>query len=340
MAARRRGPELHELRQHERDGSPSLIKKSARSSTPFYQAAVLVAGAPSGQWVDVEVAQVGKEITWKINGTVILQQTNSASFTSGVIMLGHMDTFASIGSQKNYVIFDNLRVVSSAPPPRRSRFRESRCLRQSSGDQLHFDGWRAAQFTVESASSVSGPYAKEARLVKSGGIRQFRPRLPGQRHDKILPGQALIGVRRHEPGRDGFHSVPDFSRPASGEIRDAVERVPTRFMSSMHEVRHRPRGSFPDRVQSRISSVVLQIRAARVKEIGAIRKGSIPNRAAIPVIDRQLGQKVRDKIAQVGGDAPGSESVTMDGDGGEGQLLSVWFFTMVSRPLVRLGMIS
>ena len=31
------------------------------SSTPFYQAAVLVAGAPSGQWVDVEVAQVGKK---------------------------------------------------------------------------------------------------------------------------------------------------------------------------------------------------------------------------------------------------------------------------------------
>ncbi len=38
-----------------------------------------------------------------------------------------------------------------------------------------------------------------------------------------------------EPGRDGFHSVPGFSRPAEGEIRDAVEHVPTGFMGSKHE---------------------------------------------------------------------------------------------------------
>jgi len=39
-----------------------------------------------------------------------------------------------------------------------------------------------------------------------------------------------------EPGRDGFHSVPDFLDPSSEtNSRDAVERVPTGFMGSDSE---------------------------------------------------------------------------------------------------------
>ena len=68
----------------------------------------------------------------------------------------------------------------------------------------------------------------------------------------VFAGQSSEGGTRrvpalHKVGRDGFHSVPDFSRPAGGEIRDAVERVPTRFMGAKRQFRsgnslHEPTG--------------------------------------------------------------------------------------------------
>ena len=44
-----------------------------------------------------------------------------------------------------------------------------------------------------------------------------------------LRANSAVGAL-HEPGRDGFHSVPYFSRPAGEEIKDAVKHVPTGIM--------------------------------------------------------------------------------------------------------------
>jgi len=50
----------------------------------------------------------------KVNQNLILQVTNRYSSDTGNIMLGMNDQFDSIGSTSNYVIFDNVRVVSMA----------------------------------------------------------------------------------------------------------------------------------------------------------------------------------------------------------------------------------
>jgi hypothetical protein len=69
-------------------------------------------GMPGKQWLEVEVAQRGNTVTWKINGHVIAQRVNDTAFTSGNIMLGYMDPFTSIADprEETYALFDNVRV--------------------------------------------------------------------------------------------------------------------------------------------------------------------------------------------------------------------------------------
>lgn len=85
------------------------------------------AGMPGKEWVRVEIRQRTNEfgmhtVTWLINDYVIGEHMAGDSFgmTSGNIMLGNMDIYASIADPKedNYVIYDNVRVVDlSAVPP-------------------------------------------------------------------------------------------------------------------------------------------------------------------------------------------------------------------------------
>ena len=69
-------------------------------------------GMPGKQWLEVEVAQRGNTVTWKINGHVIAHRVNDTPFTSGNIMLGYMDPFTSIADprEETYALFDNVRV--------------------------------------------------------------------------------------------------------------------------------------------------------------------------------------------------------------------------------------
>jgi hypothetical protein len=70
------------------------------------------AGAAGKNWVEAELRQTNNVILWLLDGTVIAQRTNTSSFTAGNIMLGFMDTFASIANpaEDAFVIFDNVRV--------------------------------------------------------------------------------------------------------------------------------------------------------------------------------------------------------------------------------------
>ena len=80
-------------------------------------------GTPGKSWVAGEIDQSNGVVTWKMNGNVIAQRSNTSPFTSGDVMLGYMDIFPSIASPLSdaYLIFDNVRVEdwSSAPlqPP-------------------------------------------------------------------------------------------------------------------------------------------------------------------------------------------------------------------------------
>jgi hypothetical protein len=76
-------------------------------------------------WVQVDVRQVGKLITWKVNNTVMLQFVNTnglaALATSGTVMLGYCDPWDDIGnssanSGEGCAVIDNVRVVTISAP--------------------------------------------------------------------------------------------------------------------------------------------------------------------------------------------------------------------------------
>ncbi|MDB6110643.1 MAG: Immunoglobulin I-set domain protein [Pedosphaera sp.] len=98
--------------------------QSDDSGDSFYQGlfpspAYESSGLPGKHWVQGEISQFNNVITWRLNGVVVAQRTNTTSYTSGNIMLGYMDIFSSIANppQDNYVIFDNVRVLTQVYPP-------------------------------------------------------------------------------------------------------------------------------------------------------------------------------------------------------------------------------
>lgn len=163
---------------------PTLV--ASQSSTPL--ANVLkanpfgVSGAvgnsnnPSGffatpTWVDVEIAQIGKVVSLKLNKTQVYSYTNNGSFTSGKIMLGYMDSFDSIGNSQSYAIIDNVRVVSLAAPV------ISQIAITGGNVQVDFaanSGDVVAQFTLQSATSPGGPFTDVASTITSLGSGNFR----------------------------------------------------------------------------------------------------------------------------------------------------------------------
>jgi hypothetical protein len=79
-------------------------------------------GSPGKHWVQVEISQDANNVlSWKMNGNLIAQRSNSSSFTNGNVMIGFMDLFNSIASPAAdaFVLFDNVRVeipVPATPP--------------------------------------------------------------------------------------------------------------------------------------------------------------------------------------------------------------------------------
>lgn len=76
-------------------------------------------GSPGKHWVQGEVSQVNGVVTWRFNGIVVAERTNTSAYTSGNIMIGYMDIFPSIANppQDNYVIFDNVQVLVPSVAP-------------------------------------------------------------------------------------------------------------------------------------------------------------------------------------------------------------------------------
>lgn len=68
-------------------------------------------------WATVELRQVNDLITCLLDGTAIAQYTNTYGYTSGSVMIGYYDGFASIGDANSFAVIDNLRVegITIAP---------------------------------------------------------------------------------------------------------------------------------------------------------------------------------------------------------------------------------
>jgi hypothetical protein len=107
-------------------------------------------------WVEVELSQVGDTVTWKMNNTVILSfvntNVNTSAYTQGKIMLGYNDPWddianGSASSGEACVIYDNVRVVALAAPPRITPLLSGTTLNLSFPTQAGFDyvvEWKGA----------------------------------------------------------------------------------------------------------------------------------------------------------------------------------------------------
>ena len=103
-------------------GAASRDSSSAYWQSLFPSPTYETPGTPGKRWVQVEVSQDANNVlTWRINGNLIAQRTNTSAFTSGNVMIGYMDAFSSIANPLGdaFVLFDNVRVetaATSTPP--------------------------------------------------------------------------------------------------------------------------------------------------------------------------------------------------------------------------------
>ncbi len=104
-------------------------------------------------------------------------------------------------------------------------------------EQLHPDFW----LNWETLSNVGEPTLLGSVILgaPTAGLFYFltkRAVLKTQRGMDRTKSLTRATPPPREPGRDGFHSVPDFARPARRDIRDSVERVPTWFKGAKREL--------------------------------------------------------------------------------------------------------
>jgi hypothetical protein len=129
----------------------------SNNSAPFYQTLFPstrfeTAGSPGKQWVEVELRQTNNIVTWLMDGIVIAQRANASPFTSGNVMLGFMDTFASIANpaEEAFVLFDNVRVEDL---DNRIRFL-SAALDQSGRPQFSFSAAPGQSYDIQGSTNL------------------------------------------------------------------------------------------------------------------------------------------------------------------------------------------
>jgi hypothetical protein len=167
------------------NNNPTALTAGVNSSAlaaAFKSPPWVVAGSPAMSissntpvWSDVELSKIGSLITLRINKTVIFTYTNTTLYTSGNIMLGYEDAFDSTGPVQDYVVYDNLRVISLAGPI------VTAINRVGGNVQIDFTAGAAdvpAQFALQSASLVIGPYGDTSASITSLGGGNFRATKP------------------------------------------------------------------------------------------------------------------------------------------------------------------
>jgi len=96
-------------------GTTSTFLQGVFKSPPYG-----IVGVPSSRlgdlglstWTDVELSQIGRIVTLRVNNTPIMSYSNTTAYAAGNIMIGYQDPYDSTGSSQSYVVIDNLRVVS------------------------------------------------------------------------------------------------------------------------------------------------------------------------------------------------------------------------------------
>ncbi|MFN7141114.1 MAG: hypothetical protein ACK4UN_17430, partial [Limisphaerales bacterium] len=97
----------------------------------------------------------------------VAQYTNTFAYTSGNIMIGYNDTYDSIGSTNNFVIFDNVRVERIFPTA--VKLQSPRV----SGNNFifSFSSDPGATYTVlRTTSPGQAPWVEQSTVLGSGGV--------------------------------------------------------------------------------------------------------------------------------------------------------------------------
>ncbi|MBI4328203.1 MAG: hypothetical protein HY674_23485 [Chloroflexi bacterium] len=153
--------------------------------SPFAGSPANSSSSGNKTWVDVEISQVSNLISLKVNNTLIFQVTNTTAFTNGTIMLGHNDQYNSVGSPSAFVVYDNVRVVSLEETPQPpSPITITSIQLANNKAQIRFTSTNgvAADFRLESATVLNGPYAPDAAAVitsVSAGVFQAETPVAG-----------------------------------------------------------------------------------------------------------------------------------------------------------------
>lgn len=130
-------------------------------------------------WTEVELSQKDNVITLKVNNNVIYSFANATPFTSGKIMLGMNDQFDSVGTggtSGNFVIFDNVRVLTLDA-------RITSTVRLANGDlQIDFVspfGGTPGDYRLESTPNLAAnEWANETDAVITETAQGFRCVVP------------------------------------------------------------------------------------------------------------------------------------------------------------------
>jgi hypothetical protein len=156
--------------------SPTAVASRSASTlsgvfkTPPWTVGAGSSGAPANLdgsstpcWAEVELSQLSKSVTLKINNTLIMTYTNTTAFTSGNIMLGYDDAYDSIGPAGASVIYDNVRVVQLAP------LQITGIATAGTNALINFtfstENDPPSAFKLQSATAVTGPYADATATI-------------------------------------------------------------------------------------------------------------------------------------------------------------------------------
>ncbi len=162
------------------------VFKSPPNAVPGVPSNNTTLASPTPIWADVEVSQIGKIVTLKVNNTAIFSYSNSTPYIAGNIMLGYDDAYTSISLASSYVVIDNVRVV------RLQGLKVTQVTDAGANVVIKFTfdlNDTASSFVVQSASSVTGPYTDvaatvvqltpgtyQATVAKSGAGKTYRLR--------------------------------------------------------------------------------------------------------------------------------------------------------------------
>ncbi|HUS34379.1 MAG TPA: Calx-beta domain-containing protein, partial [Verrucomicrobiae bacterium] len=151
--------------------APFTGRPSSDFTSVFPAGDYLASGSPAGAWVDVSVLSLNGRLSLRINDNPILDIAAPANFSAGDIMLGYADSFNSIGSTNNYVLYDNVRVYRIGTAAAQPTVEVQSISLAGTQAKIRFTATNATVFDVYSAPEVTGAFTKDttATVQSLGG---------------------------------------------------------------------------------------------------------------------------------------------------------------------------